>query len=168
MTRNPTRQILRSRSRYNRSGLGLIELLISLAMSASLLVAIAMAYTSSAQVIQDNDKYYRVCQSARIFVNRVTTEVRRCQTVDATDNQLDLTTFDAQDRSYRFDEPTNSILMTRTESGVTTTATLVRNVDTARFTFNGKSVSIVVTVRVGNTHILMSGSAAPRRELAYQ
>src|SRR5699024_1418792 len=73
----PTPLPRRRRSR----GLGLVELLISLAITASLLTAIAAAFSSSASLIDNNDKFFRATQSGRVALHQILTEVRRCDSV---------------------------------------------------------------------------------------
>ena len=64
-------------SRRTRTGLSLSEVLISLAISATLLTAIAAAFQSSTSVIENNQKFFRASQSARVALNQIVTEVRR-------------------------------------------------------------------------------------------
>ena len=64
-----------------RRGLGLAELMISLAITASLLTAVAAAFSSSATVIENNDRFFRATQSARVALNQMLTEVRRADAI---------------------------------------------------------------------------------------
>jgi len=70
-----------SRSRVRRA-LSLLEVMISLAISSMLLTAIAAAFQSSSQVIQNNDQFFRATQSARVAINQILTEIRRCDSID--------------------------------------------------------------------------------------
>ena len=56
--------------------------MISLAITSMLLTAIAAAFQSSSQVIQNNDRFFRATQSARVAINQIITEVRRCDAID--------------------------------------------------------------------------------------
>jgi type II secretory pathway pseudopilin PulG len=73
----------RRRSR-GRRGLGMVELMISLAITAMLLVAIAVAFVSSSQVIENNDRFFRATQAARVALAQMLTEVRRCDAIPIT------------------------------------------------------------------------------------
>ena len=64
-----------------RRGLSLAEVMISLAITSMLLTAIAAAFQSSSQVIENNDRFFRATQSARVAINQITTEVRRCDAI---------------------------------------------------------------------------------------
>ena len=60
-----------------RHGLSLVEILISLAISASLLTAIAAAFSASASVIEKNDEVFRATQAARVTMLHLLTEIRQ-------------------------------------------------------------------------------------------
>jgi hypothetical protein len=55
--------------------------MISLAITSMLLSAIAAAYSSSSQVIENNDKFFRATQAARVALTQMLTEVRRCDSI---------------------------------------------------------------------------------------
>ena len=82
----------RQRGQRRNRGLSLIEALISLAIAAMLLTAVAAAYAAASDAIKANDQFFRASQAARVTVNQITKEVRTCQSgvVDAT--SLELTT----------------------------------------------------------------------------
>jgi type II secretory pathway pseudopilin PulG len=78
-------QLLRRRRRpRGRRGLGMVELMISLAITAMLLTAIAVAFVSSSQVIENNDRFFRATQAARVSLAQMLTEVRRCESIPLT------------------------------------------------------------------------------------
>ena len=54
--------------------------MISLAISASLLTAIAAAFSASSQAIETNDQVFRAPQAARVTINQIITEVAELQT----------------------------------------------------------------------------------------
>jgi|SRR5688572_9938437 type II secretory pathway pseudopilin PulG len=64
-----------------RRGLSIVELMISLTITSMLLSAIAAAYMSSSQVIENNDKFFRATQAARVALAQMLTEVRRCDSI---------------------------------------------------------------------------------------
>ena len=59
----------------------LIETLIALTISTAVLVAVAAAFNASAAAIARNDEYFRCTQTARIAMDRLTTELRRADAV---------------------------------------------------------------------------------------
>ena len=157
-----------------RAGLSLVEVMISLAISASLLGAVAAAFSASASSIEINDQFNRATQAARISVNQIMAEVRKAQVGDAgtgglvADEQLEFTTESGVKRTYVFDHPTNSIMMTVHDPLDPQTVRLAGNIDTLRFSTNGDAVCMVVTVKVGNNVSTLSGSAVPRRIMKFQ
>jgi Tfp pilus assembly protein PilE len=63
--------------RYTRSGLALVELLISLAITATLLTATAIALDASIQAYQINCQQATVLQMERVAMNRIISTIRR-------------------------------------------------------------------------------------------
>ena len=53
-----------NRLRRSRAGLGMVEAMISLAIAASLLTAVAMAFRASADAVDQNDQFFRATQAA--------------------------------------------------------------------------------------------------------
>src|SRR3954469_10482361 len=68
-------------ARYARRGLSIAEVLISLAISTFLLVAVAAAYNASADAVEMNDKFFRATQAGRVTMNQLLTEIRRADFV---------------------------------------------------------------------------------------
>ncbi len=58
----------------SRKGLSLAEVMISLAISAMLLTAVAAAFTASSEAIEQNDQFFRASQAARVSMNQILTE----------------------------------------------------------------------------------------------
>jgi prepilin-type N-terminal cleavage/methylation domain-containing protein len=65
-----------------RRGLSIIEVMISLTISAFLLVAVAAAYSASADAVEMNDKFFRATQAGRVTMNQLLTEIRRADSVE--------------------------------------------------------------------------------------
>ena len=74
-----------------RRGLSLSEVMISLAITSMLLTAIAAAFHSSSQIINENDEFFRATQAARVALNQMLTEVRRADEVVAEDTIVPMT-----------------------------------------------------------------------------
>jgi prepilin-type N-terminal cleavage/methylation domain-containing protein len=70
-----------------RRGLSIIEVMISLTISAFLLVAVAAAYSASADAVEMNDKFFRATQAGRVTMNQLLTEIRRADSVDVIDSR---------------------------------------------------------------------------------
>src|SRR3954470_14247930 len=68
-------------------GLSIIEVMISLTISAFLLVAVAAAYSASADAVEMNDKFFRATQAGRVTMNQLLTEIRRADSVDVIDSR---------------------------------------------------------------------------------
>ena len=77
---------MQSQNRYSvshrRRGLSIIEVMISLTISAFLLVAVAAAYSASADAVEMNDKFFRATQAGRVTMNQILTEIRRADLVN--------------------------------------------------------------------------------------
>ncbi len=155
-------------ARLRHRGLSIGELLISLAISAMLLTAVAAAYSASASAIEINDQFFRASQAARVSVNQIMAQVRKCQTVTINPTSLVMTTATGEDRTYAFDSASNTLTLTLTNQLVPPTYKLAHNVSNVSFTTDGKSVSMSITVQVGNNKVLLTGCAAPRRTITYQ
>jgi len=68
--------------------MGLVELLLALAISAMLLTSVAMAFHSSLDTMDENQKIASATQNARVVLNRMMTEVRRAEAVECTSNRV--------------------------------------------------------------------------------
>ena len=156
---------VRYRRRLRARGLSLIEALISLAIIASLLTAVGMAYAASADAIQINDQFFRASQASRVCLNQVLSEVRKCQSGVVADTSLEITTSAGSKRTYFLDEGKLKV----TIDGITpVTYRLASNVDSLHYDTDGSTISMTVTVKVGENAITLNGSAIPRRLVEYQ
>lgn len=186
MKRNPHRA-----SRHRPFGLSLAELMISLAICAMLLSAVAAAFHSTTQAVEVNDRFFRASQTARVAMAQMTSAVRvsdACQ-VGSADQQglsvitgaanLDIITIDGRMYSYVFDEAARTLsLVKANDDGTTSAYVLARDVSDA--SMDGViehhpdtgvrrlvKVSIRIVVEVENQQLLLNSSAMPRRELVY-
>ena len=120
--RNP-KSAFRNRSR----GVGLVELLIALTISASILGAVAVAMDASFKAYAINQQQAQLGQRARVVMHRLLTTVRQArehQPVTAslvaqfsigrnvTDTGLSLFTTEGTEISYFLDTDTNKLMMT--------------------------------------------------------
>ena len=155
------------RSWRRLSGLGLVELMVSLAISAALLTAVAMAYSVSASAIEANDQFFRAAQAARVSVNQIIAEVRKCQSGVVDIDSLEVTPTVGEKKLYAFDSANHRLTLTLPDQVVPPTDTLARNVASAEFFTDGQTISLTVTVKVGSNQVTLNGSAMPRRTVSY-
>ncbi len=155
------------RLKQTRRGLSLIEVMISLAIMAVLLTAVASSFMASTAVIDLNDTFFRASQAARVSMNQIMSTLRQCKTVQVDSHSLDVTTATDQ-RSYDYDSTNQILTLTMSDGmGGTLTQPLAHNVTNVTFSTDTKTVSMLITVAVGNNTITLSGSAMPRRSIAY-
>jgi type II secretory pathway pseudopilin PulG len=157
----------RTRIRRNRAGLSLVEAMISLAITALLLSGVAMAYHASTSAIEMNDQFYRATQAARVSLNQVLDQVRKCQSGVVDTTSLDLTTDGGQSRLYWLDGNKLMLTMNAPDTTVASSYKLASNVKTLQFNTDGKSISMLVTIEVGTNKVTLCGSAFPRRLVTY-
>src|SRR5439155_7513995 len=128
----------------------MIELLVSLAICASLLTAVAMAFQASSRAVEMNDQFFRATQASRVSVNQIMTEARRCQSGLVTSNSLELTLASGQVRIYAFDAVKKQLTATLVALPTPETHTMARNVSDVQFMTDGKTISMLITVTVGD------------------
>jgi hypothetical protein len=142
------------------------ECLITLAITASLLTAVGVAYSASSDAVKNNDEFFRASQAARVSVNQIVAEVRKCRSGVVDDTTLELTTANGDVKTYALNSDTHKLTMTI--DGVTpVTTNMASNIKDVNFTTDGKTIALMVTVKVGNNAVTLSGSAIPRRTLTY-
>src|SRR5690348_5545531 len=81
-------------------GMSLPEVLISLAISSIVLTGVAVAWVTASNVVQQNDQFFRATQAARVSVNQLMTEARRCQSGIVDAPALELTLYNGEKRNY--------------------------------------------------------------------
>lgn len=172
-----------------RRGLSLVEIMISLAITSMLLTAIAAAFQSSSQVIENNDRFFRATQSARVAINQITTEVRRCDAIDNANITATLLPIlrpvetrppNEALRYYKYDATNKRIVIYFQYLDGTLSAEypIAEAVQGNPFSWDMgvdannavcvARVSVAIEVKVGSSDIRISGSAAPRRSLTYK
>lgn len=154
-----------------RSGFTLVEVLISLAISALLMAAVAAAFNAAAMGYQDNRDIYNAINNARQALNRMTAELRTGYDVDANDpnTQCVFCLSDGTSVTYRWGYPSDSNLYLDKGSD---TYTLCENVtdlyfDKSHIGDNGhsKGVQIYMQVQTGSATQNLVAAAAIRRNL---
>ncbi|MEO6436734.1 MAG: hypothetical protein ABIP55_13375 [Tepidisphaeraceae bacterium] len=161
-----------------RAGLGLVEALISLAIAAALLTAVAAAFSATSDAMDENDKFFQATHTGRIALNRILTQVRRgLVDENSTTTNLRIITDTGVDVTYRYDSTAKQINFITNNTTLDPDYVLARRVETCQFNVQmgtdhqGNScvarVSLVLTVKVGNNSLLLTGTAAPRRNFSY-
>lgn len=180
MLRPRTRTCLHCRRR--RSGLSMVEVMISLAIATFLLTAAAAAFTASAQAVEQNDQFFRACQAARVALNQILVEVRRAHSVNVTGNSIDMIAYDGTidgcDRSYVYDPSTQTLKLVTNDDVSDPDYTLCNTITDRTFscdtatadngTVHVVRVSVALEVQVGKNRIRLTGSAAPRRAQSFR
>jgi type II secretory pathway pseudopilin PulG len=161
-----------------RAGLGLVEAMIALAITAALLTAVAAAFSASSAAINENDEFFMATQGGRVALSRILTQVRR-GTVStlSTAQQLTLITDSGKTHRYTIDLTEKVIKLTIVENSVESTHVLARTISAGTFTYETgtdydgnpciKRVAMTLTVEKNNNRILFSGTGTCRAVLSY-
>ena len=116
--------------------------------------------------ITHNDQFTRASQAARVSVNQIMAQVRKCQSGVVGDSSLELTDDAGNVTTYDFDETNHKL--TVTYDGITpVTRTMASNVQKVAFATDGKTISMTVNVTIGTNTVTLNGSAFPRRMMTY-
>ena len=164
----------------SRRGLSLAEVMISLAISAMLLTAVAAAFTASSDAIEQNDTFFRASQAARVSMTQILTEVRRANAVSvpANNKSLSMITHDNKDRTYSYDSAAQKLKLITNDVLTDPDYTLASNCTSATFDVDTYTdaggvkhvnrVAVTIVVKVDKNTIRLTGSAAPRKEQTWQ
>jgi hypothetical protein len=139
---------------------------MSLAIGSLLLVAVGGAYSASVNSVEQNDRFFRATQAARVSMNQILTQLRQCQAVTVAASELDMTTAAGASISYIWNSATNTLTITQQLSPPQTN-TMANNVTACAFATDTQSVTMMMTVQVGNNSVMLSGAATPRRMVQY-
>jgi len=153
------------------NGFTVAELLISLAMTALILAALATAFNASAVNYQQNQSIYKTTNGCRQALTRITQQLRTATAVDpdAANNECTFLSDTGQNIKYYYSD---SKLYVLTETGNyvvcddVTDATFIKNtdVDDNGMTFV-KSVQISMTVANGGVTTKLPAAVVIRRSL---
>lgn len=148
----------------------LVELLLGLAISAVLLVAVAAALNASAMNYKTNEDIYKAMNGARQALTRMTSQLRTANAVDFSvpDTQCSFFTATNEDITYEFRSADNKLYLITNVNG--NEYVLCDNVTAATFTKTDdgtkcKSVQISLTVTVGSVSQSLSAASVIRRNL---
>ena len=157
-----------------KHGFSLAELLIALAITAILLVAVAIAFNASVINYSENEDIFRTINNARQALSRMTSQIRTADAVDpnSATNECSLITANNDDITYRYNSGDKKLYLIDNSSG--NSYTLCDNVTAMTFTKNTategsvtyvKSVQISIIVASGDIQRAVSAAAVVRRNL---
>jgi type II secretory pathway pseudopilin PulG len=167
------------------AGLSLVEIMVSLAISAMLLTAAAVAFNVSSDVVQENEEFFRASQAARVSLHQMLTNIRRgsVNLAASGSNAVRLVTAPegtqtvGDDITYTYNSTTKTLMLVTNDNNSDADYPLASNVQSLSFDVeqgtdynNAQCVSrvnIAIKVRVGTNEVTLSGSAAPRKNLRY-
>jgi prepilin-type N-terminal cleavage/methylation domain-containing protein len=171
-------ETIMQRHHTHTGGFTLVEVLISLALSAILLAAVATAFNASMVNYRENQAVFRAINSGRQALARMTTQLRNAGTdvngvfvaVNPTEpnNRCTFFSADGQDITYEYRDPNLYLIDNDTENEYV----LCENISNLEFrkvqTDDGmdvKSICITMTIQCGNREQTLSSAAVVRRNL---
>jgi type II secretory pathway pseudopilin PulG len=147
----------------------LVETMMSLVITSTLMTAVGTAYTGSVRAVRVNEQFFRASQTARVSLNQLLAELRQCSVVEVYPATLNVVTAGGLAKTYKYDAQNKKLLLTITDSlGVTTDYTLGAGISALSFSGSGSNVTISLTVVGGNNSISLGGSVVPRRMVVYK
>jgi prepilin-type N-terminal cleavage/methylation domain-containing protein len=161
-------------NKAHRGGFTIAELLIALAIASILLAAIAVAINASIVNYRENEDIFKVLNSARQALLRITNHIRTADAADPASpaNECTLVTAGGDDITYRYNNVDNKLYLIDNGSG--SSYVLCENVTAMTFTKQTfvdnsvtkvRSVQISITVAQGNAERKISAAAVIRRNL---
>lgn len=165
--------------RTRRLGLSLVEVMISTAIAATLLLAAGGAFIASTSAIENNDRFFTAAQAARVSMTQMMSTFRRCQAVQVYSDHADVITFDGHNNTYKYVASLQQLQLITNDFPQNPPYVLARNISAATFTsdlapnpqtqiMDVARVAVSLTVIVNNNQVLLSGAAAPRFNVTYQ
>jgi len=156
------------------TGFTVVELLLALAIASILLATVATAFNASIINYRENEDIFKVINSARQALSRITTQLRTANAVDpnAPNNKCNFFTADSEDITYEYRNADNKLYLITNSDGQE--YVLCDNVTAMTFTktptddgTDCKSVQISITVARGNAQRKISAAAVIRRNLSW-
>ena len=174
---------MKTHRRQFRRGLTLVETMISLTVSATLLASVAVAYNASSTAVTANADFFRCSQAARISMNQMLSEVRQCESVQVYTDHLDIIRASSMMmtnevfRRFQYNPTPQTLTLTIYGANNAVLAgpyEMSANVTAMSFgpavtgtdwnnTVVVQHVPISMTVTIGKNFSTLTGSAGPRR-----
>ena len=157
-------------------GFTIVEVLLSLAVMAILLVAIATAFNASVINYRVNEDIFRSMNSARQAMFRITNQLRTAKAVDPNSpaNECTLITSDNNDVTYRYDSSDDKLYFVTNDDLTDSDYVLCDNVSAMTFTkitetedsvTYVKNVQISLTVESGDVEHKVCAAVVIRKNL---
>ena len=158
------------------TGFTIVELLLTLAITALLLVAVAAAFNSSITNYQENEDIFKAVNNARQALFRITNQLRTANAVDpnSPNNVCTLITDGGDDITYQYNSGDNTLYLITNYDATdddyvlcdnVTAMTFKKDTETADATTYVKNVQISMTVVSGNVQRKVSAAAVIRKNL---
>jgi len=156
-------------------GFSLVELLIALAITAVLLVAMAAAFQASVVNFRQNEEIYRTVNTARAAVVRITRDIRTAAAVSVSEpnEQCSMITQEGADITYRYNSSDNKLYLVTNDNLGDDDYVLCDSVTAMSFGKDTatddegaefvRNVQISITVANGGNSRTVSAAAAVRR-----
>jgi len=175
-TKNNTRNIkCRLPAENNGRGFTLVEILLALAIAGILLSAVAVAFNASIVNYRENEDMFKVINSARQSLFRITSQLRTADAVEPNSpaNECTLITTDGDGITYQYNNGDNKLYLITNDDLSDPDYVLCDNVTAMTFTktptddgTDCKSVKISITVASGNVQRKTSAAAVIRKNLS--
>jgi prepilin-type N-terminal cleavage/methylation domain-containing protein len=160
----------------NKAGFSIVELLIALAIAGMLLAAVAVAINASSTNYRQNEDVFKVVNSARQALFRITSQLRTASAVDpnAPGNECTMITAAGENITYRYNNADNKLYLITNDDLSDSDYVLCDNVTAMTCTKDWavedavivvKSVQISLTVASDDVKKTISAAAAIRRNL---
>jgi len=160
----------------NNFGFTVAELLLSLAIASMLLVAVAVAFNASATNYRENEDIFRVTNSARQALFRITSQLRTADAVvhDAPGNECTMITAAGENITYQYNSGDNKLYLITNDDLTDSDYVLCDNVTAMNCTktwivedalIKVQNVQISITVVSGDVQKTISAAASIRRNL---
>ncbi len=157
-------------------GFTIVELLISLAIASMLLASIAVAINASIINYRENEDMFKVINSGRQALLRITTHIRTADAADPNSpaNECSLIAANGDDITYRYNNVDNKLYLITNDVSTDSDYVLCENVTAMTFTKQTfiensitkvRSFQVSITVAQGNAERKISAAAVIRRNL---
>ena len=168
------------RKKRCENGFSIIELLIALAISAMLLVAVAVAFSASMMSYRQNEDIFKAVNSARQALFRIKTQLRTATAVDPNSpaNECSFITAGGDNITYRFNSGDGKLYLITNDDLTDSDYVLCDNVAAVTFSRTTRTrteegvtytyvsrVDMSMTVVVGDAQRMVSSAAVIRRNL---
>lgn len=160
-----------------RKGFTLVEMLVSVVILAMLMVSLAVAFQASVNSYNGNESLHKATNTARLALNRITTQLRNAQAVatNSPSNQCSLIASDGSDVTYNYNSSDRKLYLVTNDDLADQDYVLCENVSGMNFSYVNtadesglnyvKYVKIVISVTCGQNEKKLAAAAVVRKNL---